>query len=57
MDFIRINAADNVAVAIHDVEAGASFDINGVSLTTQTRIPAGHKAALEDMDEGTDIIK
>ena len=57
MDFIRINAADNVAVAIHDVEAGASFDINGVSIITQTKVPAGHKVALEDMDEGADIIK
>ena len=57
MDFIKINAADNVAVAIHDVEAGASFDINGVSITTRNNVPAGHKVALEDMAEGTDVIK
>ena len=31
-EFIRINAADNVAVAIHDVEAGHSFDIDGVTI-------------------------
>ena len=41
-DFIKINAADNVAVAIHD---------------TKTGIPAGHKVALKDMAEGEDIIK
>ena len=57
MDFIKIHAADNVAVAIHDVEAGASFDINGVSITTVNDVPAGHKVALEDMAEGTDIVK
>ena len=57
MKFIKINAADNVAVAIHDVEAGVSFDINGVSITTVNPVPAGHKVALEDMSEGTDIVK
>ena len=56
-EFIKINAADNVAVAIHDVEAGVSFDINGVSITTVNPVPAGHKIALEDMSEGTDIVK
>ena len=41
-DFIKINVADNVAVAIHDVEAG---------------IPAGHKVALKDMEAGENVIK
>ena len=40
--FIKINAADNVAVAIHDVETG---------------IPAGHKVALKDMEAGENVIK
>lgn len=57
MKFIKINVADNVAVAIHDVEAGVSFDIDGVSITTETQVTAGHKIALDDMQEGTDIIK
>ena len=57
MKFIKINAADNVAVAIQDVEAGVSFNINDESVKTVTNIPAGHKVALEDMGEGTDIIK
>ena len=57
MKFVKINAADNVAVAIHEVEAGVSFDINGVSITTVNPVPAGHKVALEDMPEGTDIVK
>ena len=31
-EFIKIHPADNVAVAIHDVEAGGCFDIDGVHL-------------------------
>lgn len=57
MDFIKINTADNVAVAIHDVEAGASFDIDGVKICTQNFVPAGHKVALEDLAEGADVVK
>ena len=56
-DFIKINAADNVAVAIHDVEAGCCFDIDGISITTVSGIPAGHKVALHDLKEREDIIK
>ena len=57
MKFIKINAADNVAVAIYDVEAGVSFDIDGISITTVTSVSAGHKVALDDMPKGTDIVK
>ena len=56
-DFIKINAADNVAVAIHDVEAGGCFDIDGMSITTVSKISAGHKVALKDMKGGEDVIK
>ena len=56
-DFIKINVADNVAVAIHDIEAGCSFDIDRTSFTTLAKIPAGHKVALRDMAEGEDVIK
>lgn len=55
--FIKINASDNVAVAIHDVEAGAGFDIDGTSVTSLKKIPAGHKMALRDLAEGEDVIK
>ena len=56
-EFIKINPADNVAVAINDVEAGCGFDIDGISFTTLVRIPAGHKVALKDMAEGEDVVK
>ena len=56
-EFIKINPADNVAVAIHDVEAGGCFDIDGVQIVPQINIPAGHKVALKDLAEGEDVIK
>lgn len=56
-EFIRINPADNVAVAIRDVDAGFSFETDGTSVTTQVKIPAGHKVALRDMSEGEDVVK
>ena len=31
-EFIKIHPADNVAVAIHDVEVGGCFDIDGVKI-------------------------
>ncbi len=56
-EFIKINPADNVAVAINDVEAGYNCNIDGISLTTLSRIPAGHKVALKDLSEGEDVVK
>ena len=45
MKFIKINPADNVAVAVQDVE------------TASGAVPAGHKVALQDLAEGEDVIK
>ncbi len=56
-EFIKINVADNVAVAIHDVGTGGSFDIDGVQITPSEKIPAGHKIALRDMQEGENVVK
>ena len=56
-EFIKINAADNVAVAINDVEAGGCFDIDGVKITILSRISAGHKVALKDLSAGEDVVK
>lgn len=55
--FIKIHPADNVAVAVTDVEAGGSFDIDSVQIRPETLIPAGHKVALRDLAEGEDVIK
>lgn len=55
--YIQINPADNVAVAVEDLHAGMSLDINGKTLIVQQDIPAGHKVALQDFEEGDYIIK
>ncbi len=55
--YIQINPADNVVVAIKDLQAGASLDINGKTITVLQDIPAGHKVALQDLKEGDLIIK
>ena len=56
-DFIRISSSDNVAVAVHDVQAGVVFDMDGRALVVKERIPAGHKIALSDIKAGQDVIK
>ncbi len=55
--FIKINSADNVAVAVSDIEAGESVFIDNQEITAAENIPAGHKMALKDLSEGDDIIK
>ena len=50
---IKINTADNVAVALTDISAGT--DIMGV--TAVTDIPKGHKIALKPIPKEQNIIK
>ncbi len=52
-DFIRIHPTDNVAVAMHNIPAGAVFD--GVTATAD--IPQGHKMALVPMGDGEQVMK
>ena len=53
MDYIRINPADNVAVALIDLPAGAT--VEGIVLSTA--VPRGHKVLLVDLKEGENVIK
>lgn len=54
---IRINEADNVAVALTDIEKGSTVDVDGVQIALLTNVPAGHKFALRDIKEGENVIK
>lgn len=56
-EFIKINPADNVAVAIHDVVSGSVSNIDGVNVTALSDIPSGHKIALRDIAEGENVVK
>lgn len=54
---IRINPADNVAVAVTDVAAGETCLVDGMRITAVSDIPAGHKMALRKLSEGENVIK
>jgi altronate hydrolase len=57
MNCIKINPADNVAVAINDLRQGDVLTIETDTVTLLSDIPAGHKFALSDIPAQTDIIK
>ena len=56
-DFLKINPADNVAVAINPLTAGTTVNVDGDEITLVSDIPAGHKFALCDIAEGENVIK
>ncbi|MDE6637286.1 MAG: altronate dehydratase family protein, partial [Muribaculaceae bacterium] len=56
-EYIKINPSDNVAVAISALQKGNEVNIDGVTFSLQSDIPAGHKFALKDIKEGENIIK
>lgn len=55
--YLKINPADNVAVAISPLKAGETIQVDGEEITLKTDIPAGHKVTLKDFNEGENIIK
>lgn len=55
--YIQINPADNVVVAVKNLQTGVSLDINGRTIVVLQDIPAGHKVALQDFKEGDHVIK
>ncbi len=57
MKIIKINPADNVAVAIEQLKAGETIDIEGQRITLNNDVPAGHKILLSDLVEGENVIK
>ena len=55
--YIRIHPSDNVVVAIQSLVAGSTLEIDGRNIVLVSDIPAGHKAALQDLSAGDQIIK
>jgi len=53
MRYIKINPADNVAVALTDLKAGEKV----LDIVLASDIPAGHKLALKQFSEGDNVIK
>lgn len=56
-DFIRIYTQDNVAVALRDVKAQETVEVDGQRITALEDIPNGHKIALEDIPAGGEVVK
>ncbi|MDR1191776.1 MAG: altronate dehydratase family protein [Verrucomicrobiales bacterium] len=55
--YLKINSADNVAVAINELTAGMEVTIDGEKITLARAIPAGHKFALKALAPGENVIK
>ncbi|MDR2474741.1 MAG: altronate dehydratase family protein [Bacteroidales bacterium] len=55
--FLKINPADNVAVALTDLHADEQLELDGKMIVLTSKIPAGHKFALTNIPEKTHIIK
>ena len=55
--YLKINSADNVAVAISDLKAGEEITVDNQTIRLAEDVPAGHKVALKDFVEGENVIK
>lgn len=55
--FIKIHDKDNVLVALKDLKAGETLEIDGVKVQVSMDIPKGHKVALKKISKDEDIIK
>jgi altronate hydrolase len=56
-DFIKINAKDNVLVALKDLTKGDLLEIDGKSIELLQNVKLGHKIALEVINKEENIIK
>lgn len=57
MRSIRINPADNVAVAIEPLTKDERISVEGIDVELTSDVPAGHKFLLKDLGEGENVIK
>lgn len=57
-NFIKINANDNVIVALNTISEGTTIQLeDGTCVTSNMEIPAGHKMAISDIQESSEVIK
>jgi altronate hydrolase len=54
---LKIDVADNVAVALEDIPTGETHEIDGFEVTVKQNIDKGHKIALRDIAAAENIIK
>lgn len=56
-DYIKIHENDNVIVALKEIAEGESVVAGDMTVTALETIPAGHKMAIREIAEGSDVIK
>lgn len=56
-EYIKINAADNVAVALRDYRKGETLHVDGVDVTLAEDIARGHKFTLSALEANSPVIK
>ena len=57
-NFIKINENDNVIVALNTIPERTEISLeDGTRVTSNMEIPAGHKMAIADIEEGAEVIK
>ncbi|EOW9550959.1 UxaA family hydrolase [Vibrio fluvialis] len=54
---LKIHPSDNVAVALRDLDAGLTVELDGQILTLLEAIPQAHKVALKDFAPNDRVIK
>lgn len=56
-DYVKINPADCVAVALRPLPAGLTLSVGGEAFFLKEDIPQGHKFAIRAIQEGQPVIK
>ncbi|RXK87236.1 UxaA family hydrolase [Filimonas effusa] len=56
-EFVKINAKDNVIIALKGFAKGDKVVVDGKEIVLQNDVERGHKIALNDITSGQDIIK
>ena len=57
MKLIKIHPADNVAVALADIQKGETVVVDGVSITAAEDVARGHKLALRAIAKDEPVVK
>ena len=53
---LQLDRRDNVLIALTDLKQGEDVQLNGSKYSLETRVPAKHKFAIEDLPVGADVI-
>lgn len=54
---IQLHPKDNVAIALMDLFPEMNISLNGKSISTQAKIPLGHKVALTEIKTGEAVLR